>query len=657
MRYLRVFSHRLIAPLLLPVAAVAGAEPALQEIIVTGARTAQSAHESPLPIGVIDRAEIERRQARGVEDLLRGMPGVTTSGGPRPEAVNPNVRGLGDGRVVVRLDGARQNLNISHRGQTFLDPMLIERVEVLRGPASTLYGSGAIGGVVNFHTLDADGFLGKGDDFGGVVRAGFQNNGRQRLGGLTLAGRHEAFGLVGSVSHRRADDYEDGRGDDIPYSDVDAWSGLLKGTWRPSPEQRITLGYLGFHDDSRSLVTADRPSGVVIDRDTRQHTGTLRYEWRPADNPLWDLDISFYATDVVLDERERFAPDTQKNELSSVGLDAFNRSELSIAGLAHQLVYGVEYYRDRQKGSENGQPRPGFASSRQGTLGLFLQDRIALGERLSLTVGGRYDRIEQRADQSGLENSRYSEWSLQASAGYELATGLNLYGGYAEAFRAPALRELFVGGQHFPGNQYVPNPELKPESARNIELGLSYQRDAWLTGRDRLYLRLGVFRNDIEDFIEQVVRGAPVNTTRFENVDDARIEGLEMELRYDTELWRVLLSAARLRGDDRGDDLPLESIPADEVMLEVTRRWPAYAIETGLRGTLTRPQRRVPPGPHSAPSTDGHSVVDLFLLWRPDEAWSIDLAVDNLTDQTYRRHLTTINERGRTVKLGAAYRF
>src|SRR5690606_15316347 len=139
-------------------------------------------------------------------------------------------------------------------------------------------------------------------NFGAALSGGYQDNAQQSHGALSLASRYDDFGLLGSFSLRSADDYKDGGGESIPYSEVDARSGLVKGTWRPNSAQRWTLSYLGFEDSSPSLSTADRPTGDPVDRETRQGTSALRFEHRPEENRLWNLDLSVYTTEAVLDE-------------------------------------------------------------------------------------------------------------------------------------------------------------------------------------------------------------------------------------------------------------------------------------------------------------------------------------------------------------------
>lgn len=636
-------------------AGAASGDGTLTEIVVSGTRLPETGSEGPIPVGVVSRADMEQGMTRNLADLLQDMPGVTTAGGPRQAAAKPNVRGLGDGRVVIRIDGARQNFQTRHRGQAFVDPMLLEQVEVLRGPASTLHGSGAIGGVVNVRTMDADSFLGPDEHFGVRLTSAFDDNERGRFGAVTLAGRGERSGLLGSVSRQKADDFKDGDGNRVDVTGHDGLSWLVKGHWDVQDATRLTLAHMDHEDDSRSFGTADRATGTLVERITRQRTMTLNLLHAPQDSEWLDANVTLYHNDLELDERAVETDGRLVNSLQSLGVDAFNRSSLATGSVEHRLLYGIEFYRDEQEGVENGAPRPQFANARQNTLGLFLQDRMKIGERAELTLGLRHDRVRQRPEQTDLDNVNSGSSSVLAHVSYELRPGLRAHASFAEAFRAPNLRELYIGGQHFPGNQYLPNPDLKPETAENKELGLTYVRRGWIHEDDRLRGRVAVFRNDIEDFIEQVVDG-PAAVTRFLNVDDARIDGAELSVDYEQPQWRARLFGSRLRGDDRGLDIPLQSIPADEIGMVVAVRWLDGRLETGTRLLYTAAQKRLLLGPNRVPKTPSNQLVDLFASWLPTPSVRVDLRVDNLTDEAYRRHLSQINDPGRSVRLQVSWR-
>jgi len=635
----------------------------LDDVVVTINRREQRLSEAVAPISVVDRQDIEQGQSRDLEDLFEGLPGVTISGGPRRDALMPTIRGLTDGRVVVRIDGARQNLQIRHRGQTFLDPNLLQRVEVLRGPASTLFGSGAIGGVVDFRTRDPGDLLGADQRFGGRAMVGYQSNADEGIGALTMAGRAGAFGVLGSIARSQADNFEDGDGQVEPFSASDTVSGLFKTTWRPEGPHRLTASYLDYADDSPSRVTADRPRGDAVRRLTRQRTGALQYAFAPEASALWNLDATLYLTDLSLDGREQESGDRNVSELRTTGLDVFNVSGLEVAGVRHQLTYGLELYRDEQLGRQNGEPDPGFASSEQNTVGLFLQDRMRLTEALALTLGARFDRIRQSAERSDTETSRFNEWSPQATLSYRLAQGLRAYVSYAEAFRAPNLRELFVAGEHFPGNTYLPNPDLRPERARNKEVGLNWLRYRIWTPDDQLRAQLSLFQNDIDDFLEQVVRGDGdanlSNTTRFENVEDARLRGVELSLRYDHRLFMLGLTGSLLRGDDEGADEPLEGIPADQLRVSAAWKWPAQRLEAGARVDLVARQDRLPPttDPDAPGPAPGYVDTALFLSAALSPTLRLEVAMDNVFDRRYRRATNLVNDPGRNLKVQLGYRF
>jgi len=647
-------------PALAESAAATDAEMPMDTILVTIGRVLQPEQQVIAPVSVIGRDDIERRQAGDLGDLLSGIPGVTATQGPRPEAFVPNIRGLGEGRVVMRLDGARQNMAIRHRAQTLIDPALLERVEILRGPASSLYGSGATGGVILFETLDAEGFLDPGRNFGGQARLGYQSNNDAASGSATLATRSGDFGLITSVTRRSSDDFEDGDGNTLAFTESDVLSGLVKASWRPDDAQRLSLSYLGFVDDSPSLSTADRATGDVIDRSTRQQSTSLRYQLYP-ENGWLALDAVLYWSELMLDERPVVPGQTRvENSLSTVGLDLANSSRLHTGAIAHTLTYGIELYRDIQRGLRDGVPAPQFRGSRRETVGLFAQNRAELTERLDLVLGLRYDDIDSNPDEADLVATSFSQTSLQAGLLFDLSRDWALSASFNEAFRAPALRELFIGGQHFPGNFYIPNPDLKPESARNYELGLRFDRAGVIRADDRLRARLSLFRNDIDDFIEQRVRGADApppftNTTRFDNVGQARIKGLEAELNWRTGDYRVGLFGARLRGDDRQLGIPLESIPGDQLGLRIERS--LRDVLFGGQLTHTFKQDRLLGGMHRAQPTPSHTLIDVFLSWQATPDWRINARIDNLSNETYRRHLTLINQPGRSFKLQASYRF
>lgn len=200
------------------------------EIIVTApARGERTLQETPAAVGVVERDEIDRREPQTFEDLLGDEPGVSIPGGPRGIAQEPNIRGFQDEQVVIRIDGVRQNFNLAHRGRFFVDPDVVQRIEVLCGGASALYGSGALGGVVSLETRDASDLLEPGRSIGGRLKAAYASNGGEIFGSGTAFGQLGDFDALGFVGWREmTEDLEDGDGDEIRASELDVRNGVVK---------------------------------------------------------------------------------------------------------------------------------------------------------------------------------------------------------------------------------------------------------------------------------------------------------------------------------------------------------------------------------------------------------------------------------------------
>ncbi|WP_155986335.1 TonB-dependent hemoglobin/transferrin/lactoferrin family receptor [Thioalkalivibrio sp. ALE9] len=633
----------------------------LEPVRVYADRFGETHNEGSPQASVKSREPLQQQQARSLDDVLRGMPGVTTSGGPRTTAMQPVIRGLGDERVVIRQDGARQNFRSGHRGRVFFDPEILQQVEVLRGPASTQHGSGALGGVMNLRTQRADDFLHPGETRGGRVTGGYRDQGQETLLAGTAATRGERWGLLGSIARRNSSDFADGRGDDVPNTADDILSGLLNASFQPHEQHRFELGLSGYRNDHEIPSAANTASeDNIVARNTRSDTQTLAYEWRPDAAYVRELDVVVYRTRVDLDETRLEDGRHDETALTTLGVDTTFRQGFATGAVDHLLVLGGELYRDDQSGARDGQDRPQFPDAEQTVASAFVHHRMHLGERLELTPGVRIDRFTQKA--AGQPSRSESETSWQLAARYALSDRIDAYATYAEAFRAPSLTELYVGGQHFPGNFFEPNPELRPETARNFEVGATYEGRGILRDGDRLQARASAYENRLSDFIEQrVVFDAffpvPIGRTLTENVQQARIRGQELEVAYEASAGYLKLAGSRLRGIDRDQRTPLGGMPADQLSLEAGTSALLAEWLLGGRITAVRAQDRVP---EDGASTPGYTLFDLFLSWHPQhfqDAVRVDLGVDNLTDRTYRNHLSALNSPGRNLRLQATYRF
>ena len=212
-------------------AAAAEEETKLDLITVIIAKVKQSLNDALAGVSVANQEDLDKTASGKISSVLAPMPGVTTGENSDDPATAINVRGLQDfGRVAVTIDGARQNYQRSGHnanGMFYFEPEMMKQVTVTRGPVANVYGSGAIGGVVSFETIDALSFLKEGENIAGRQKVRYSLNGDGILSSTTLAGRFGEYGgLLGNFVHRDVGDYTDGGGNEIFNSSTRSLQGL-----------------------------------------------------------------------------------------------------------------------------------------------------------------------------------------------------------------------------------------------------------------------------------------------------------------------------------------------------------------------------------------------------------------------------------------------
>lgn len=634
----------------------------------------------------VDREDIDRRIPSTLDDVLRDIPSVEGDGGPRSTAEQFNIRGLDNERIVLRVDGARANFQAGHRGRVFVDPDLIQRVEVVRGP-SLIYGSGALGGVISLELRSADDFLDLGRTHGARVRfsgATFNDEFAQSYTGFT---RHDWVGAVLSFSHRISGRVQAGpreyptERNFVPFSSDNILSGLARFDFEPAP------GHTGFftfsvYDNDNLIPTAanTNTTNTIADRTTREERYVWGYNYDPAGNHWIDTTARVYLNrvrinELVVSNDANFGRE-DRTSLTTVGVDLFNVSKLQLADdwAKLALTYGIEYYRDSQTGTRDGQPRGQFPDASSDVLGSYLQGQFTFFDRFILTGALRYDSFTLDAD----NKTGRSEANLSKSGGigFRPIENLLLYAKYAEAFRAPSLTETYATGVHFPlfaglNNVFVPNPNLRPETARTIEAGAAMEfRDVFMRS-DRIVGQFAIYRSDIDDFIDLQVINNPTFippfgpfvcapcTSQSVNIRDARIFGYEGQISYTSPWLFGSVAGSYMIGENRTTGGSLRSIPARRLSILIGTQIPDWDIATGFRTTMTSDQNRVPDG--TSP-TSGYVVADWFLSWVPSgrtipqlRGFRLDLGIDNIGNKRYRRHLSELPEAGRNFKIAVSY--
>lgn len=630
--------------------------PALATVTVTAKGYAAADAETPVSVITLDRERLLQKQAQNVGEALRGEPGLSVAS-DGANGQNPVIRGLKKESVVLLVDGVRVN-SAQPQGAiaSFMSLGLADSVEVVKGPASVLYGSGALGGVINVRLPQARFVPGLSFDTSASLDSA--SSGLRGTGMLNASQGDHALMLGASLA--RIDDYR-APSSTVRLTGYDSDALIAQYRYRIDARQQLRASVQQQTDEDVWFPGSKKPHpnvavvGNTLVRSPKQERELyeLGYERKGAgDRPL-NVDLRVYRQDVnrninaYSDRLERDIARTQVG-FSTDGLDA--RADWLVHP-QHLLSFGVNAWRMRASPERFlASPTPlsplvrnvPFSDGELSSLGFFLQDDMRFG-KLNVLAGLRHDTVQGKAASisngavtTGLDR-KDSATSGSLGVIYEAAPLLRPFANVSRGFRAGELRERFEASPRGDGFQYIGNPQIRPEFATQFELGLKGENQD-------LQYSASVYRNRITDYITGqptggFVNGLPVKQTV--NLGAVEIQGLEASARWQLRRGQWLTAGySRLRGTNKDLNEPLFQMPADELSLGWEGRVaPAWTADATLR--LVARQSRVATafarGTENASA--GFGTLDLGATWRYASQQSLRLALRNVADKAYHEHL------------------
>ena len=581
-----------------------------------------------------DKLETEY-QGAGLDTILRGMAGVTTQGGKAEGGeISVNIRGMQEfGRVAVTIDGMRQNFarsGHSANGSFAVDPEMLREVTVTRGPGAK---SGAIGGALELRRVAAEDLLPEdGGDSGGEFRLRYGSD----LATPTVHGAYatrlgEAFDLTVAGTRSEDDDYTAPDGTKVISRNL-IRSGLATLGYNTANGQRLTFTASQLSED---YITGSY-SGFPRDTDLRQHSFSLGYEAKDILGG-WDVNGTLYDTRTRL-WQERLDDDlngtgiTRSYRTRTLGLLLEAERDFLLGNRTHDIALRLEAFRDTARTlDDSGSLTP---SGNRDVWSLTAEDTVSFGA-LAVTFGLTADSYGLDSDDGTASGDKVSP---SIALEYPLGAGFTVNASAAMAYRPPSLNETLVSGMHpepadFP---IIPNPDLVPERARTIELGVSYARDGLLVPGDSLSLRAAIYQSNVDDYIDLESLGTVFNSYyQYNNVDHVRIKGLELEGTYDTGRFFGSLAGQITESEDLSDGSELTKVAPDRLVLTAGMRSADRRRQGGARLTFVSAKEG-----GDEPSK-GWQTMDLFLTQQVSDRASVSLALNNIFDETYTPHLET----------------
>lgn len=625
-----------------------------QEVmVVTASGFQQKIEDSAASISVITREQLEKRAYRDVTDALKDVPGVVVTGGGSSSDIS--IRGMGSKYTLMLVDGkkvdsrgTRPNSDGPGIEQGWLPPLqAIERIEVVRGPMSSRYGSDAMGGVINVITRKTTGLAWQGSVHADST---FQEN--KDAGNSFQTDAYTAGSLIdgvlglrfnGQLAHRGEDKFTQG------FAEQETRSGSAVLSFKPDEHNRFDL------EASRSLQDRDRTAGNSLDAKAKD--SLYRYE-RTNYALTHDGQYDFGSSSSYLQQETNSNP-ARKMELTNTIADTHTQFILG----AHYLSVGGQYrYEDLHDQGNNLKVANPAEQLTRWSWAMFVEDEWSLTDSFALTGGARMDRDQNYG----------SHWSPRLYGVWHLDDSWTLKGGVSTGYRSPDLRMSaanwgqVTGGGSLDG-MLVGNPELKPETSVSEEIGLLWN------GHQGFNAGVTLFNTDFKNKISEVRRctsksdpACTLNGHSYDfisdrvNVDKANMRGVESMMDWAiNDKWSVSGSYTFTQSEQKSGPLAgnaLNQMPRH--MVNGSVEWQTSEdlnlwSRVNFRGETSEYLSRI----KMAEGTPSYTFFDMGLVYKANKHLDLTAGVYNLFDKTvdYSSYGTVLD--GRRYNLGVTYNF
>ncbi len=618
----------------------------------------------PAGVSVVGSGEIETLGQVRLDNVVRGVPGTFTRESTSNPGIAVNIRGFeGQGRVNMMVDGVRQNFRFTGHdasGFAYVDPLLLAGIEIQRGTVSTVGGAGALAGTANFRTIDVQDVLKPGADVGALTSLNWGSNGVgwSEMGAGAM--RSGNVSVMGAISHHDESDYDNGKGQTVPYTSEDLWSGLFKAHFDIASDERLSFQAMRYNNDFVSNS---------YDQTLTSDLYKVSYALAPTDNPLVDFRANVSITNIEMKYGSYFDPsnpptiepaDGRVIEDRGFGIDATNTSRFMLGAVGVASNYGFEYFRDDVDTSNGGVNPTGVSDLASG----FTQTTFSYGI-WDLIGGLRYQEFNLTGNTTlpannpfgltpgnyDIDNSELS-WDPKVTLAAQVLPWLQPYATYSQSMRAPTVSETLMTGFHpyappFYTLQFVPNPFLLPESQKGWEFGFNIKQDGVFATGDRLRLKADYYTQKVENYISSCVTTtftppfSTLDTAYFCNVPGTTdLQGVEIEGEYDVgyAFGRAAYTYTNSNIPQQVNGLGAESYLPDHIFsITGGLRFLDERLVVGMRGTFVS-QTNLGPGNVEA----AYSLADFFSTYQATDSLNVGVTVENLFDRAYTPSLSTV---------------
>ncbi len=590
----------------------ANAQDKYEEVVVTATMTETPIFEVLGSASVVTAQDIAIHQPLDFSDILESQVGLdVTRNGGRMSSTSLFTRGTNNGHTLILINGQRfSSATLGSTQFQIVDPELIERVEIVRGSRSAIYGSDAIGGVMQIFTKkpseDPEGFL--------TMEGGSHSTSRFSAG---ISNSFDKASFSIALSHEQSDgidsqiDDSDKNGDDDAYK---ASNGNLFWSYDVSEALSIKASHLNSYTESDYDL-----SGFFARVDTLPYSinkvrvNSFDVNYKPSD--AYQSRFSVGHSVDHSDLRDRTYRDDLATIIETSRDSVYWQNDIRInESLLTTLAF--DFLDEKVSGTTN------FAEDARDTKAFIAQLQWKQSE-FDIVVGGRHDEMSAHG----------GETTGNIAAGYSIGDNYRIYTSWAEGFKQASINDLYwpFGG----------NPELEPEESDAREFGVKAKFD-------NIYFDVSVYKTDIKNLIEWTPN-EDFTVWSPQNVNEVEIEGVEFSTQYKRETWSVDGSVSYSKAVDADTDLDLINRARRKLTLGASKEFEKFTVGATFKAQGERTQS-------SGQNIGGYGVVGAYASFQPEEHLTIKLKINNLTDKSYLLN-ERYNEDGINGSVKAVFKF
>ena len=677
-----------------------GIDEQIETLVVIG-KTPRKVQDVVGSVSVISSKDIDQQLVHDVSDLLRYEAGISMiNSGSRFGNSSIAIRGISGNRIATEIDGVpvAEQFNVgsySNSGRNYVDPELIKQVEILRGPASSTYGSDAIGGVVSFITKKPNDLLSQTrEDVYVGLKTGYYSVDNSSLISLNTAFGNDTSSALISASYRKGHELDSNSDSDIAsdIQDNETKSLLAKYHYAISDNQELSFTYDYFkreaQTDVQSILGLGRFSSTTAlygDDETNRENIVVNYDFVLDADWLEGGVVRLYDQSTETAQlTDEYRTSRGKNyrydrdffyvqDIQGLRLNLYTNARL--ASTSHHIGYGLEYsttetteLRDGvQTNVDTGDstkvilseefPVRDFPITKVKDLGIYLNDEITIdGTNFTIIPAIRYDKYDLTphldsvylADNPDQNVVSISEDSFSPKLGvvYQLNDDAKFYVQYVKGFRAPPFEDANIG-LDIPlfKMKAIPNPDLKSETSDGYEIGYNL-------ANEHHQVDIVGFYNDYDDFIQTKVNlGFDPTIGRIifqsQNINNAKIYGAELNYKYNnqglfsaTDSYNAYASVFWSKGENKDTDQSINEIEPNSALLGVEWLNSDASVTVSLHANLVEGKSDIDDPNAGDPeqklaTTAGYATFDVIANYHINNRLTLAGAINNLTDKQY----------------------